>query len=94
MVDMKLKFSTQSLMLVTAFIGVTLASALWNGLQREYWIYYVIEVVQISVFFIPIIFAAYALGRRTLTWQLVLAFAIAQGATAWLGYIIQELLIP
>ncbi len=86
------QFSLLTILLVTAFaaiccggIGITakwFAAELWNGpvweLAGTTFVY--------GSCWIPFVFAAYALGKRKLTWQIVGLFAIAELAAVGFLY--------
>ena len=85
---MKLQFSTKSMLWATAFVAVTIAGIgpLWQTLFGVVELRGVSSVLtylwNYAVFmlpiFLPLIFAAYAIGRRSITWQIVLSFAATE----------------
>jgi hypothetical protein len=75
-----LQFGTSGLMLAVTFVCICLASFLgaWGQLaefQRHTLLW---ELLWLSPFWFPVVFVAYAAGRREITVKFVLAFAIAQ----------------
>jgi hypothetical protein len=78
---LRVQFGTSSLLSATTFIGICLGGAIpffrafsgrWDG------VWSVLGVL--SPIFVPFLFVAYALGRRTLSTKIVFAFAISEAA--------------
>jgi hypothetical protein len=77
-------FSTSTLLLLTAFVGISCGSFLtlkWYFSYHDTFDWYVLALNSIVVaapFWIAIVFAAYAIGRRRLTLPLIIAFAMTE----------------
>ena len=87
--NIKPKFSTSSLFLIFAFLAVAFAGLAFAGIEfgdiNPKWV--PINLAAFSPFWVPFAFAAYAIGRRKLTWPFIAAFAAANQAFALLHYI-------
>lgn len=79
---MRLQFATSTLLTATAFIAVWMAGIVtaWRPLVPAQQEYLVQIVLWLGPFWFPFVFAAYALGRRTITASCVLAFAVSEAA--------------
>jgi hypothetical protein len=77
-----IRFTTSTLLLLTAFVAITLgvihAAHRINGYP---WDWAGPELVNSSPYWMPLVFAAYAAGRRTLSLRLVLIFAAVEVLT-------------
>ena len=86
-VVMKAQFSTRAILLATAFIAV--ACGAWvayrhNYLQQPLWEPPLpLPLVITAPLWIPFVFLAYAIGRRTLTARFVVAFALIELAAVF-----------
>jgi hypothetical protein len=88
--NIKPKFSTSSLFLIFAFLAVAFAGVTFAGIEfgdiNPKWV--PINLAAFSPIWVPFAFAAYAIGRRKLTWPFIAAFAAAEAqAFALLHYI-------
>jgi hypothetical protein len=77
---MRLQFGTSGLILILTFIGISLGSFLsvWHRLNdaQQEWLPF--ELAYVAPIWLPLVFAAYAAGRRVITVKFVLAFAMVQ----------------
>jgi hypothetical protein len=80
---MNTRFSTLSMLWLTAFIGISLGGILpyWGAFSNRD-IEFILLFTAMAPVYVPIVFAAYALGRRRLTGLTLTAFAISQATTA------------
>ena len=86
----RFQFSTSSILLATSFVGICIGGMLPLGRRMTPndqaligWVMFVM-----SPFWVPFLYIAYAMGRRTLTLKTVLAFAVTELAAAiaaWLS---------
>lgn len=74
-----MQFSTRSLLLAVSFVAIALGGAarMLAGMTRDDWRYLTYLIAVSSPLWIPIPFAAYALGQRRLSARLVVAFGVA-----------------
>jgi len=78
---MKVQYSTASLLRATAFVAISLGGVIvWRRGSGTYWETVLTFLVFWGPVWIPLVFVAYALGRRVLTTKTVVAFAVAEGA--------------
>jgi hypothetical protein len=79
---MKFQFGTSTLLLTTAFIAICVGGILPFGreLSSGEWSYVGRILLLMAPILSPCLFVAYAVGRRTLTAKIVLAFAISEAA--------------
>lgn len=86
------RYNIRTLLLVTAFAAVALFGTTFNlkqspSLARDF----ILLLGYFSPTWVPFVFAAYALGRRSLSAKLVIAFAIVEGialyAMSWAALI-------
>jgi hypothetical protein len=88
---MKLQFSMSTALLFITAVAIACGGIVgWttlSGATSDGWLLYFIAVL--SPYYIPIIFAAFAIGRRALTVRMVASFAGAQiaaiGGAYWLA---------
>jgi hypothetical protein len=87
---MRFQFGTAAIFIAIAFIAITLAGglAVFSAYQPANWTIVAIAffVVQ-SPFWVPMVFLAYAAGRRTMSVRILIAFAIAEGIAVALNLI-------
>ena len=94
---MKLQFSTSTLLSAVAFAGITLGGyvAVWRYVisldstaPRQTAFNLGATFFAVSPYWMPLLFASYALGRRKLTAALIVVFALfevaAFGSTIWM----------
>lgn len=91
---MKLQFGTSAALLFTTCVAITCGGTIgWIRLAGENvddgWLWYLIAVL--SPFFVPAVFAAYAIGRRRLSASMVISFAIGQASVIAFAYLVREL---
>jgi hypothetical protein len=82
----RFQFGISTLLLVAAFIAICIAGLIagWGELLPAHHKYLPQIVAMFSPFWAPIVFLAYALGRRTMTAKTVLTFAVVETvAVAW-----------
>jgi hypothetical protein len=79
---MKFQFSVFSLLLATAFIGIAIGGILptIQGLTFDDWSNIPLVLGVVSPIWVPSLFVGYTLGRRALTFPIVLCFAISEVA--------------
>jgi hypothetical protein len=80
---MKAQFSTSSMLWLTAFIGIALGGILpyWGAFTaRDF--EFIVLFAAMAPFYVPIVFAAYAFGKRRLTGLTLTAFAVSQAIVA------------
>ena len=86
-----MKFGVRSLMLAMLFVGIALAGAVpilrEMELARDGEIF-VALCRGFSPLVVPMLFAAYTAGRKTLTWKMILALAIAEGIASFAAWTI------
>jgi len=83
-----------SLLLLIAFIAITLSAIFgWAKVADDHrggdltkWIVFT------SPFYVPAIFAAYALGRKSLTVSLIISFALAEVGAICIAYWVETTL--
>ncbi len=83
---MKLQFSTSTLLLITAAIAIACASLIaWTQIYQSLFprpdisVFYSMEVaIAIGPVWLPVAFAALAIGRRRLTVWMVIALAVGE----------------
>jgi hypothetical protein len=86
---MKLQFSTRALLIVTAMIAICCSAVLtWKRYMVPGW-----DIPTIATglefdaaIWVPLVFAAYSIGRRTVTWKLVAVFALAEATAVAAAY--------
>jgi hypothetical protein len=88
MASMKFQFGLSTLLLVVVFFSVWAGAlvALWKPIRPA-------ESVQMLIFlgpyWVPLVFAAFAVGRKSLTVWMVLAFSLSEaasiGGTLWIA---------
>ena len=86
MVSMKWQFTTHAIFKLVAFVAIALAGMatstrfLWGGGEdRGFVIRWVADYsTKVAPYWIPLIFAAYVLGRRKISVPLLIAFAMAE----------------
>ena len=97
---MRFQFGTSAILLCTAFVAISLGSGLsvWKSAIGVHPGYAVTDVTKalllLSPYWLPSVFAAYALGRRELSWRLVILFALAEVAVVAVAIIRNAWLIP
>jgi hypothetical protein len=91
----RFQFSTQHILLVTAFVaincGVFVAYGRYTDAPRSRWLKVCWDAGVVAPLWIPSVFVAYAIGRRTFTAQLLVIFAIIQLLALLISW---ELAIP
>jgi hypothetical protein len=77
---MKLRFSIRDLLWLTAFVAITCGGAIGalRLIHGNPWRFLPPALMAYSPFFVPFVFAAYAIGRRRLSPWAILAFAAAE----------------
>jgi len=96
---MKFQFSMSTLLLATTFAAITFGGILAYRQINAYG--YVLTWAQVawhvgisSILWIPFVFLAYAVGRRTLTLRIVVAFAFAEIFAASLMWVLFTFVAP
>ncbi len=89
---MKLQFGTSAALLFITCVAIALGGTLgWTRLAGsspdDEWLWYLIAVL--SPFFVPLVFGAYAIGRRRLTVWMVISFGIAQASVVAFAFVIK-----
>jgi hypothetical protein len=88
---MKFQFGTKTMLLATATIAITCAGVL---AYRPIWSPYFINLDLWTIFAwaaplnVPLIFLGFVLGRKKLSAQMVVAFAIAEAAAIGILYLV------
>ena len=86
-----MKFGVRSLMLAMLFVGIALAGAVpilrEMELARDGEIF-VALCRGFSPLVVPMLFAAYSAGRKSLTWQMIVALAVAEGLASFAAWTI------
>ena len=79
---MKFQFSTSFILLMTAFFGICVGGMLpfWRELGSGDKAHLPKILLLMGPILVPFLYAAYAMGRRTLTRGMVLVFAMAEVA--------------
>ena len=91
MQGMKPQFSINAILLTTAAVAVTCAGVI--GYRSIWSPYFTVGYAPWTVFryttplYVPIAFAAFALGRKKLSVPLIIAFAVAQAVTLAILYL-------
>lgn len=83
-----MQFSMRSLMLAIAFVAVTTAGAMtiYNDITQSDWQVIGLVTVVCAPLWVPVLFVAYALGRRALTVPSVIAFGLAQAVAVGVAW--------
>jgi hypothetical protein len=78
---MTFQFSTSTMMLLTAFIAISLGGAmpLVRGMKPVDWEVAALGTAILSPLWVPVMFASYAIGRRAVTPKVVALFAAIEG---------------
>lgn len=79
-----LRYSLRTLLIAMTFVSICIGGIVHytNLLNPEQFKYLAITLVWCAPLWLPIAFASYAIGRRTLTVACVVAFALANAASA------------
>lgn len=87
---MRFQFSMRSILLATAFIAVicgTLVAYRYMYVRQNYWEPRLpFQLVLSAPLWIPFVFVAYAIGRRTFTARFVATFAVIELAAIFLKW--------
>jgi len=85
---MKFQFSTSTALLFITAVAIACGGIVgWttlSGATGDGWLLYFIAVL--TPYYIPAIFAGFAIGRRALTVRMVVSFAVVQGAAVGGAY--------
>jgi hypothetical protein len=83
--DMKLQFSTSTLLLATAVIAINLAGmGAWGTFAVRTELRYVLLSIGFTApVWLPFTLIGFAIGRRMLTVRMVVALAIVEAAAVW-----------
>lgn len=84
-----LQFTLRSLLIATTFLAIYFgAIAIWRRNICDWPLTAILlNVGYMSCVWMPLIFVAYALGRRSITWQWAIVFAFAQAAAVTVAYL-------
>jgi hypothetical protein len=79
---MKFQFSTSTLLLATSFVAICICGLVIRIRALSNWVGLLVFLTALdnAYFWAPLVFAAYSIGRRKLTWQIVVSFAIVESA--------------
>jgi uncharacterized membrane protein len=90
---MKLQFGTSTALLFVTCVAIALGGSIgWVRLAdaTNDPVGVLNLIALLSPFFVPVVFTAYAIGRRRLTVVMVVGFAIAQAAVVAFAWIVKE----
>jgi len=81
-----MRFRLRTLLIAVAFVSICLGGVVWRwNLDHGNlnWFYRTSRIVSISPYWIPVVFGAYAMGRRKMTVPFICAFAVVEAAAVW-----------
>ena len=93
---MKPQFSVKAILLLTAAVAITCAGVLgyrqiaYASFTTFFRISYILAFA--APLYVPVVFAAFALGSKKLSVPMVIAFAFAEAVALWILYLVSEAL--
>jgi hypothetical protein len=81
-----MRYRLRTLLILMAFLAISLGGMAWEWRRNEghlNWFYQCAVIVSVSPFWVPAVFAAYAIGRGQMTVFFICCFAAAELAAVY-----------